>query len=437
MGDSNACWIWPPSGKGGKKVCQIGENHEIYPRTRSFVAARISAISGIWNSAMNKRPNDICPPKPIKASKAKNPALTGIRGLAACWVVVFHAYEALQSVSLVPPREGIPIVRSGYLGVDLFFLLSGFILSLTYSKSMSRLGWRGTASFGIGRLFRILPLHWLVLAVLAVATTGAPNQYWGPGPFTLNAFLASAALVQGWIGLPIAWNAPTWSLSAEWLSYVFFVALTPFAVRVKTAALAGLTYCLCLLPLFAALFLFHSSTLDHAERLGLVRCVCEFSAGVMFNRWVQSSPSVHAHGTLLFWAGTITLAVGVLFQQLELAAIFGFSCLIVSSAVAAAPAQIIMGNRLVLFLGEISYSVYLTHLTVINLALALARTSWGQAGGSAGAFLLIAGSTFAVIPLSWLTWRFVEIPFQTVGRRLAARSSRSTAELALGAAGVP
>ena len=363
--------------------------------------------------------SDVLEPS-MTRERRRNPALTGIRGLAACWVVVFHAYEAFQSLSLVPAREDIPIVRSGYLGVDLFFLLSGFILTLTYSNSMSHASLTGIRHFAIGRVFRILPLHWFMLGMLAVAVTLAPEAYWGPGPFTLKSLVASAFLVQGWIGQPIAWNAPTWSLSAEWLSYLFFVPLIGFAARVRTPAAARLWYVVYLVPFFAVLMMVHSTTLDHAERLGLVRCLCEFSAGMMLCRIFQTSSVTKRVGKASFWIGLLSLAVAVIFRSAEMMAVIGFSCLIFSSAVMSVPSQTLFGNRIVHFLGEISYSIYLTHLTLINLGLALARSAWCQQIGGFLPMGIIAVSTIGVIPLSWMTWRLIEIPGQTQGRHLNA-----------------
>jgi peptidoglycan/LPS O-acetylase OafA/YrhL len=372
-------------------------------------------------------------PEPIKIrERTRNSALTGIRGLAACWVVVFHAYEALQSLSLVPARDDIPIVRSGYLGVDLFFLLSGFILTLTYSKSMSRISLAGIRHFAIGRVFRILPLHWFMLGVLVAAVALAPVAYWGPGPFTLKSFVASAFLIQGWIGQPIAWNAPTWSLSAEWLSYLFFVPLIGFAARVQTAAAARFWYMVCLVPFFAILLMVHSTTLDHAERLGSIRCLCEFSAGVMLCRMYQTSPVTKRVGTASFWIGLSSLAVAVAFRSVEMVAVLGFSCLIFSSAVMSVPSQNLFGNRVVHFLGEISYSIYLMHLTLINLGLALARSAWCQ---QIGGFLppgIVAVCTVGVIPLSWITWRLIELPGQRQGRCLNANNLQRNRPTRLG-----
>ncbi len=81
--------------------------------------------------------------------------------------------------------------------------------------------------FFFARVWRIYPLHWVCLAIFVLLVKSVPENWWGPGPFTLNALVASAALVQNWSSkTALAWNHPTWSLSAEWAAYALFPFLT-------------------------------------------------------------------------------------------------------------------------------------------------------------------------------------------------------------------
>ena len=77
--------------------------------------------------------------------------LTSLRFFAAMWVVAFHYWPNLSSV--MPP-----LVAKGYLGVELFFVLSGFILCHVYLDSVADGGFR-YGSFLWARLARIYPLH--------------------------------------------------------------------------------------------------------------------------------------------------------------------------------------------------------------------------------------------------------------------------------------
>src|SRR5262249_39676380 len=86
-------------------------------------------------------------------------ALTGIRGFAAVWVVLFHLqwqgmYQAFPRLEAIRP-----LVDRGYLGVDLFFILSGFILTWNYGEALADWRPREHVRFEIVRLARIYPVH--------------------------------------------------------------------------------------------------------------------------------------------------------------------------------------------------------------------------------------------------------------------------------------
>ncbi|HVI52553.1 MAG TPA: acyltransferase [Candidatus Sulfotelmatobacter sp.] len=358
---------------------------------------------------------------PSAVSSGKIPALTGIRGVASFWVVVFHFYECLCSIGTFPPMPEVPVVRSGYMGVDLFFVLSGFVLSLTYGASLSHLSWQPLRRFVIGRLFRILPLHWAVLAVLAVAVAVAPGQYWGPGPFTVRTLLLSMALVQGWVGLPLAWNNPTWSLSAEWLAYIYFIFAIGLCARIRSAAMAGLLAAAAVTLFILGLFALGSHVLDHAERLGIVRCFCEFTAGMLLWKMCRQRPLSRPASQTCFLAGLLLLLAALTTPWLDVCAVPAFCLLVLSCAAEAPLSQAALGNRAILFLGEISFSVYLLHPVLLNLGVAVARTAPVQ--GEEFRITAVTAAFFLVFPLSWLTWRGIEIPCQQLSRRLLRRDT--------------
>ena len=97
------------------------------------------------------------------------PALTGLRAVAAVWVVLFHYRDDL--LALVPGLAPLDtFMRAGYLGVDLFFPLSGFVLAYTYADRLGSFSWRASADFVRNRFARVWPVHVLTLNLdLAVA----------------------------------------------------------------------------------------------------------------------------------------------------------------------------------------------------------------------------------------------------------------------------
>lgn len=162
-------------------------------------------------------------------------ALTGGRFLAAYWVLVYHftiqfRYVAFpgkpQTTGSLPPLLA-PILMQGHLGVDFFFLLSGFILAYSYLASDGTL--RGSKrAFWVARIARIYPVYLLGLVL-------------GLWPFYLDVNRDSAQVVvsgilhvtmlHSWIPIGLDWNQPSWSLGVEATFYLLFPCILPLAAR--------------------------------------------------------------------------------------------------------------------------------------------------------------------------------------------------------------
>lgn len=146
------------------------------------------------------------------------PALTSVRFFLALGVVLFH-YQLYWTL----PEDSVPIVHRGRLGVDVFFILSGFILSHVYLAKGSLPRYR---DFILARVARIFPVHLTILAGLLIMLVSAKliGVTINFDNFSAPNFIATLFLVQAW--LPKAdmanWNGPAWSLSAEWFAYVIF-----------------------------------------------------------------------------------------------------------------------------------------------------------------------------------------------------------------------
>lgn len=137
-------------------------------------------------------------------------ALTSLRGLFALWVVLFH----LRAWSDLADRP-VLIVDRGYLGVDFFFLLSGYILAARHAREFtSGYRWADHLAFAIKRFGRLFPLHLAVLAVVVIGMRirGEPSYWW-------THIATEASLMHRWgvIHAPrAALNGPDWSISTEW-----------------------------------------------------------------------------------------------------------------------------------------------------------------------------------------------------------------------------
>lgn len=304
------------------------------------------------------------------------PALTGLRAVAAWWVVAYHFRLTLATPSLgwlVPP------LSAGYVAVDIFFVLSGFVLALKYFDEFSNFVGNGAVQFGrvhawlgfLGkRLARIYPLHFVMLCVyllnpLAIylfSSQGAWTEGYGPAYFLL-----SLLLVQNWGFAPaLQWNIPAWSISTEWLAYALFpllIALVAWAQRRGAMALLLLAGAAC-----AALSLAYSwrgvSTLAVGiEALGAWRCVCGFLVGVVLARLRALYPLQTAR-----WAGPALLGSSL---AAMLCMVNGTQDHVYVPVLAAALVLWVSGSppvtsRLLasgwlVALGTVSYSTYLAH----------------------------------------------------------------------------
>lgn len=290
-------------------------------------------------------------------------ALTGLRGLAAWYVVLFHTRVTLKAT--VGPVV-YAFLSHGYLAVDLFFLLSGFVLWHSCADNPAYRGGRGMMRFWLRRIARIWPLHMVLLGAFVamvglLAITGHDTRFYRWGELPLHVLL-----MQNWgMTIGLMWNEPAWSISCEWAAYLLF----PFTVMMapwrqwSTGALVALG---CgLLGALWAYFALHGSD-DYLgyeiQRTGLMRCLLEFWTGnvlrLLWARW-RDVPDICTGA----WAAMIALLEGgVVLHLPEASYVPGvFAALILALSLEdRSPARWLRSGPLH-WLGEISYSTYLVH----------------------------------------------------------------------------
>jgi peptidoglycan/LPS O-acetylase OafA/YrhL len=364
----------------------------------------------------------------------KCPALTGIRGIAACWVVGFHAATNLSgALGGFPARDTI-VLRSGFLAVDLFFMLSGFVLALGYSPRFSQDRASALRDFVIGRLFRILPLNSTMLLLLLLLSSALPGPVWSNEPLTVTGFLAAMALVQAWGLLSLttgvsatSWNFPAWSLSAEWAAYVLFPIVLAAGGAVNRASMAFAAAIAALLVLGILMTTVGGGTLEHSWMLGLPRCFLQFFAGACLWRAFDLGLFRRVSADAILLCGLFTIAIVVLVAPAELLAPFGFGALILACAMGSPIAAQLFATRTALFLGEISFSIYLSHAIILSGS-ALVAGSLSLADMSIFTRMIFLALTgLLIIGASALSWRVVERPCQAAGRTCQRRIGRRTA----------
>lgn len=329
-------------------------------------------------------------------------ALTGLRGVGALWVTLFHLFHG----------SGIPALDCGYLGVDLFFLLSGFIICHVHAADF-RPGYRlgEHLRFLQLRLARIYPLHVLVLLAFAVFVLTAPGllaRYHDPARLGGAAFVRTLLLAHNWgFGNWSLWNQPTWSLSAEWLAYLAFPLVAILTGRVG----ARLSLAVCLLAL-AALesVLWVTGVPSGPGRVGLLRIAFEFPAGCLLYGYVAAQGARAPRW--LPWPALALVLAAVCLPRLEPLATCGFALLIVAVTTHDNVLTRLLCTPAAMRLGDVSFSLYMVHWPLIQVR------NWAVASGLVGEEVGLVGVVLAIALLSWLCWRYIEVPARLIGRRL-------------------
>ena len=160
-------------------------------------------------------------------------SLTSLRYLAAAWVVVFHFSNYFPRTALYEFKGA----RAGYLGVDFFFVLSGFILAHVYLAKIRdrRFDYWG---FIVRRVARVYPMHVATLLLTIVLSLIGARLGWGfrvwdlgswlhlPRAMVMRGLFDQLVLIHAWGATPgLMFNLPSWSISAEWFAYLAFPAL--------------------------------------------------------------------------------------------------------------------------------------------------------------------------------------------------------------------
>ena len=297
------------------------------------------------------------------------PGLTPLRGIAALWVVLYHYTKVFPALH---PDHISRLIGGGYLAVDLFFLLSGFVMTHVYRDTFaSTVEWKGYAHFLEARVARLYPLHLAILLLfLATALTAnaarlAAGATVEPIPLegarSLSAFLANLVMLQGLHASALSWNYPAWSISVEFMAYLLLPALLLLLCRAWTAAKAAVVC----LPLAALGWFAHVTHGDFNQwdgPLALLRCGPEFVLGVVLYRiWLTRA----AHRILRSDAGfaliVLCVLLGLLLGAADMTLVALFPLLLLTSVSNEGVAGRLLNAPPLVWLGEISYALYLFH----------------------------------------------------------------------------
>ncbi len=353
-------------------------------------------------------------------------SLTGLRGIAAVLVMLYH-FVPLMPAGTVPAGR---FLADGYLWVDLFFILSGFVLAYAQAQHPGRATPARQAAFLLSRIARIYPLYAVMTLESAAQLLARPGHVAG-GPL-LGQLLLNLLMVQSW-GLAGSLEGAAWSVSAEWCAYLLFPLLLGITVRSsrRDAWLAGLLAAstLVILARSAGPFGFagqaRSGPLDlysAATPAPLLRCLAEFSLGLLAFRlaaWLALSRAAVCSGpAALAIAALLVAALG--WPGRDLAAVALLFLLIIMLAQRRGALSAALGSRMPHRLGRWSYSIYLLHGKFGHLVAALQGGLARRAPSlpaSLASLVALGAMALAVIGCSALCHAAVEQPL----RRLLLR----------------
>ncbi len=378
-------------------------------------------------------------------------SLTGLRLFAAAWVVVFH-------FQFTPGREFEaaighlrPIVGVGSLGVDLFYVLSGFVIAFTYLDRMGpRLDARQSWKFIWARISRVWPVFAVVTNLFGLWL--AAKLIFGDGDIAfqrvqpdlgLVSWLRQMFMVQIWTEPyfdGVSWVGPAWSISAEWAAYTLF-PLTALLYH-RLARLPRWSLAVLAVLAMAPLAVISGTTGNpYFPYSWLVRIGVGFTSGVLVYLAVRHVPltdRVRRLAGLTTYATLALILVGLFVGDSMVGMAKGdgerggmvlvlFPVLVGALALAGerGPARLLSTDWAV-HGGRISYSLYLVHVPVFEVVWT-AMYRYPVIGPDTPGGIAVACAALPVVFLAaHLLWKLVEEPARVRLRRVTDR--RAVAE---------
>ena len=378
---------------------------------------------------------------PARPTLAHLDALTGVRALAALWVFLYHAWLASGAKPVLIPlgfadANLTPWFAFGWLGLDIFFILSGFLLTRQEWIRLERKDrdgeisshpqfWRFCATFLRKRILRVYPAYYGCLTLLMVLA--ATHLYLRlPGRLEL---LVHLPMMHNMIEAYIATlNGVFWTLPFEWQFYLFFPLLFLLLVRAGpwTLAVVGL-------GLVYAAKAYVMVTDDGFMQTQLPIRLDAFVFGMCAGHFAARTPLPRSRAQLAFYAGLLVLfATPLLFADLPTGNHYytfkgflrplwiqiGVVLLLLGMTGERHPGVAIFGNRFAVGLGLISYSIYLLHVPVMEMFIIHRGALGPLAALPYGLPLLLTCALPLILIASFISYKLVEQPFQ---RRRALR----------------
>jgi len=360
------------------------------------------------------------------------PALTGVRFYAALLVFLTHVPH-LAGMEWLWDKHDV-IFHLGDLGVALFFVLSGFILTYNYSSTFSDdLSASSYGRFIWNRFTKIYPVHLLTLLIALPIQILSPNH-----PLNWWALPVHVSLTQSFMPFDepkyyLYLNAPSWSICCEW----FFYMLAPFAISLtatRRRRLVGIVAALAYAAVVLAILSRISSDENRLYFYGFfaptrfIDFLCGIFLATLFSKFADHGPG---HCTTFEVLGIALLAVGAVYKPAApsfctggILYLPGAALLIYGLAVGRGLLARHLGSPLLLTLGGASFALYMIHMPIIRIGKAVLLllhreiASWPVI--VAAIFVMFVAAQAAAL----FIFKYYETPMQTFLRAIPSRSAR-------------
>jgi peptidoglycan/LPS O-acetylase OafA/YrhL len=357
---------------------------------------------------------------PSTREKLVFPLIDLLRGFAALAVLVYHLIAHWDWTDF-PSTGPLAWLREGWMAVDLFFVISGFVIGLSAFSRMEAQGPGFRAAFLRSRLARIVPLHYLTLAVFVVLVEPSLRQQ---GDFLAN-LLAHLLFIHNLFPSHAgAINGPNWSLATEMHFYLLMAVAAPWLCKARGWKLAVALVAIAWAWRWGVHALFLPGSVDAAyfAQTQLPGMLDEFAVGLLLARFVRtpagvgllarlrSDPRIRwglaAIAGLCWWALLAVLQAHDYWEEAAMAVFFRTALACCAGIVLLLLCGWPMPKggamvRIALYLGKISYGIYLWHLAVLIL---LARHTQLEP------LAALPVAVLATLGLAALTWHLVEQP---------------------------
>ena len=343
-----------------------------------------------------------------------------LRGIAALLVVFYHMKDISHDKgAAIDSMTG--FFSKGYIWVDMFFILSGFILSFVYMQSMasSPYSFIKQKEFIISRVSRIYPLH-LATLVSLVVINGLSYYLLDLESFfnerkSIESLSTNIFLLHGWgFHETNTWNIPSWSISAEMFAYIIFPVL--IVSYSKSSLLANIVYFLISVAMYVFIFINYENVEGGADT-NILRCMSGFLLGmVMFNVYDKVGSGSVVLVSIMQVVAVIGLFVVLHYNYHDSLTILCFVILIYFTSDNKGVLFPVMSLRPLVYLGTLSYSIYLVHWLVYEIYWLYGKFIFTYLASMYSPFNVTAlkYSLFFItsLILSFLSYKYIEMPAQ-------------------------